>query len=149
MAGLDEATQTPTTLGEVGKGARQSAVLGGTAISVAIGVIPLRQAAVLVAQLVGAEVGFEARTQVEQAIEGLALGIGEDVVGTTCACAGRGRPPGHRRGQWPREKEHRRGMLMTATRPRQRRRRAPGGFAGRAAQRNIEHVGEGHGPHGP
>jgi hypothetical protein len=148
VAGLDEATQTPITLGEVGEGARQAAVLDGAAISVTIGVIPPRQAAVLMTQLVGAEVGFEARTQVEQAIEGAALGIGEGMVGTACPRTGLDRPPGHRRGQWPREEEHRRGRLMAARRPPRRGRRAPGRFAGRAAKRDIEHVGKGHGTHG-
>ena len=106
------------------------------------------EAAILAAQVVGAEVRFETGAEVEQPVEGAPLGVREHVVGAAKrGSGGDGRPARHRGGQRPGEQEGR--VDLRRAPGLQRRRGRPGRLGGDAAERLIQHVGKGHGTHVP
>jgi hypothetical protein len=77
---FDERAQTAIPLGELGERAGEAALFDIAAAAVAVWMVQVRQTAILTAQVVGAEVGFEARAEVEQAVEGAPLFVREGVI---------------------------------------------------------------------
>lgn len=136
------------TFGEVGERAGEVPLLDLTATAVPVGMIPLREAAILAAQVVGAEVRLETGAKIEQPVEGTALVGRERVVGAGRDGHGDGRPSRHGGGQRACEQEGRWRLGRAARGPGPTRRHGQARRVGRhTAECRLEHVGEGLGPH--